>query len=140
MWGRDATRNMVSTETGLPDSFDPGKMKKRTEEVDLATTGAMRLACGSTLLATGAGYVGGTSSTPEGGAPAGVTGSLEGAEPPQARVDTPIPTSKANTTTLRRFMSRPSRKELGLDSDGQIIEPADRKDNNWQTLCCEYVK
>ena len=29
-------------------------------------------------------------------------------------------------------MSRPSRKELGLDSDGQIIEPADRKDNNWQ--------
>ena len=29
-------------------------------------------------------------------------------------------------------MNRPSRKELGLDSDGQIIELADRKANNWQ--------
>ena len=29
-------------------------------------------------------------------------------------------------------MSRPSRTGLGWDSDGQIIEPADRKDNDWR--------
>jgi outer membrane protein assembly factor BamB len=38
MWGHDASRNMVSPETGLPDSFDPGKFKSGTEEVDMATT------------------------------------------------------------------------------------------------------
>lgn len=37
-WGGGPGRNMVSPETGLPDSFDPGKMKPRTEEVDLSTT------------------------------------------------------------------------------------------------------
>src|SRR2546430_11679350 len=38
MWGHDPSRNMVSPETGLPDSFDPGKFKSGTEEVDMATT------------------------------------------------------------------------------------------------------
>src|SRR5258708_6622099 len=38
VWGHDSSRNMVSPETGLPDSFDAGKMKPKSEEVDLATT------------------------------------------------------------------------------------------------------
>ena len=37
-WGRTNERNMYSPETGLPSSFDPGKFKLGTEEVDLATT------------------------------------------------------------------------------------------------------
>ena len=37
-WGRNTTRNMVSNETGLPDSFDPGQLKGKTEEIDPATT------------------------------------------------------------------------------------------------------
>ncbi len=38
MWGGDASRNMVSTEKGLPDTFDPGKHGPNTEETDMATT------------------------------------------------------------------------------------------------------
>src|SRR5690349_21365082 len=38
MWGHSHSRNMVSDETGLPDSFDPGKFKENTEEIDMATT------------------------------------------------------------------------------------------------------
>jgi len=37
-WGGHAHRNMFSAEKGLPDRFDPGKLKKGTEEVDLETT------------------------------------------------------------------------------------------------------
>ena len=37
-WGGDQHRNMYSEEKGLPDRFEPGKLKKGTEEVDLATT------------------------------------------------------------------------------------------------------
>src|SRR5688572_21590808 len=37
-WGGDAHRNMFSDEKGLPDKFEPGKLKKGTEEVDMATT------------------------------------------------------------------------------------------------------
>src|SRR5687768_6817784 len=36
--GPDKGRNMFSTEKGLPDRFEPGKFKKGTEEVDMATT------------------------------------------------------------------------------------------------------
>ncbi len=36
--GNDPGRNMYSTAKGLPDSLNPGKMKKGTEEIDLATT------------------------------------------------------------------------------------------------------
>lgn len=36
--GNDPGRNMFSPATGLPDRFEPGKMKAGTEEVDLATT------------------------------------------------------------------------------------------------------
>lgn len=37
-WGRDQSRNMVSPERNLPDSFEPGKRKGDTEEIDMATT------------------------------------------------------------------------------------------------------
>ncbi len=38
MWGGTVERNMVSSEKGLPDSFNPGKFKPDSEEIDLATT------------------------------------------------------------------------------------------------------
>ncbi len=37
-WGGTASRNMVSAEKGLPDSWEPGKTKGDTDEIDLATT------------------------------------------------------------------------------------------------------
>jgi len=42
MWGRNASRNMVSPETGLPSSFDPGRYKGNSEEIDLSTTKNVR--------------------------------------------------------------------------------------------------
>ena len=36
--GNDPGRNMYSSAKGLPESFDPGKLKAGTEEIDLATT------------------------------------------------------------------------------------------------------
>ena len=38
MWGRNATRNMVSDETGLPDTLNAGKFVGATDEIDFATT------------------------------------------------------------------------------------------------------
>jgi len=37
-WGRDGGRNMVSDETGIPATFDPGKPRDGTEDIDPATT------------------------------------------------------------------------------------------------------
>ncbi len=37
MWGRDHTRNMVSMETGLPDTFSPGQFVRGTDQIDLKT-------------------------------------------------------------------------------------------------------
>lgn len=37
-WGGTPNRNMYSPEKGLPDRFEPGKLKAGTEEVDLSTT------------------------------------------------------------------------------------------------------
>ena len=37
-WGGDQHRNMYSDEKGLPDRFESGKLKKGTEQVDMATT------------------------------------------------------------------------------------------------------
>ena len=37
-WGHGPERNMVSSETNLPDTFNPGKYKPNTEDVDMATT------------------------------------------------------------------------------------------------------
>ena len=36
--GNDPGRNMYSAAKGLPDGFEPGKMKQGTEEIDLGTT------------------------------------------------------------------------------------------------------
>jgi len=37
-WGRDESKNMYSPAKGMPDRFEPGKYKRGTEEVDMATT------------------------------------------------------------------------------------------------------
>src|SRR3954453_4906316 len=38
-WGGPTkSRNMYSPEKGLPDRFEPGKFKKGTDDVDMATT------------------------------------------------------------------------------------------------------
>ncbi len=37
-WGRTSDRNMYSPETGLPERVEPGKFKRGTEDVDMATT------------------------------------------------------------------------------------------------------
>lgn len=37
-WCGSATKNMISTETGLPSDFSPGKRIKGKEDVDMATT------------------------------------------------------------------------------------------------------
>jgi outer membrane protein assembly factor BamB len=37
-WGKDFTRNMVSSETGIVDEFSPGSFKGNSEEIDMATT------------------------------------------------------------------------------------------------------
>jgi len=41
-WGRDASRNMVSEEKGAPVSFDAGRYKGSTDEIDAATTKNVR--------------------------------------------------------------------------------------------------
>ncbi|MBR59187.1 MAG: pyrrolo-quinoline quinone [Myxococcales bacterium] len=38
MWGRTAARNMASPETGLVTTFEPGRLKEGTEDIDLTTT------------------------------------------------------------------------------------------------------
>jgi outer membrane protein assembly factor BamB len=38
MWGNSASRNMVTTETGLLTEFKPGTFKGNTDEIDMATT------------------------------------------------------------------------------------------------------
>ncbi|MCR9246912.1 MAG: PQQ-binding-like beta-propeller repeat protein [bacterium] len=38
MWGRDATRNMVSRVTGIPAEFEPGQFKGDSEDIDPETT------------------------------------------------------------------------------------------------------
>ena len=37
-WGHDSSRNMVSDEKNLPESWDPGKYKLNSEEIDMTTT------------------------------------------------------------------------------------------------------
>ena len=42
MWGRDISRNMVSTATGLPADFEIGGFVGDTDEIDLAQTRNVR--------------------------------------------------------------------------------------------------
>ncbi len=70
-WGNDLSRNMISNETGLPDSFDPGKYKPNTEDVDMATTKGVKWvvklgsqAYGNPTVAGGKVFVGTNNETP----------------------------------------------------------------------------
>ena len=64
-WGERLSRNMVSDEKGLPDSFDPGKPRPGSEEIDPATTRNVRWAVrlgsqtyASPVVANGKVYIG----------------------------------------------------------------------------------
>jgi outer membrane protein assembly factor BamB len=70
-WGRDASRNMVSSARDLPDSFDPGKPKSKGEAIDPATTRHVRWvaklgsqAYGNPVVAGGRVYVGTNNEAP----------------------------------------------------------------------------
>ncbi|MBI3192569.1 MAG: hypothetical protein HYZ36_07885 [Pedosphaera parvula] len=41
-WGGTPYRDMYSPARGLPDRFEPGKFKKGTEDIDMATTKNVR--------------------------------------------------------------------------------------------------
>src|SRR5207249_942232 len=71
MWGGSPSRNMVSTETGIPESFNPGKFKGNTEEVDMATTQNVKWIAklgsqsyGNPTVAGGRVYVGSNNESP----------------------------------------------------------------------------
>lgn len=70
-WGRDPSRNMVSPEKNLPDTFDPGKTKGETEEIDMATTKDVKWVAklgsqcyGNPVVAGGKVFVGTNNETP----------------------------------------------------------------------------
>src|SRR5213075_1660329 len=70
-WGGHPNRNMYSTEKGLPDRFEPGKLKKGTEEVDPATTKNVKWAAklgsqsyGNVTVAAGKVFVGTNNDSP----------------------------------------------------------------------------
>jgi outer membrane protein assembly factor BamB len=69
--GNDPGRNMYSEVKGLPDSFEPGKFKPNSEEVDLATTKNVKWVAklgsqtyGNPVIANGKLFVGTNNATP----------------------------------------------------------------------------
>ncbi len=69
--GNDPGRNMYSPAKGLPDKFDPGKLKPGTEEVDLKTTKNVKWAAklgsqayGNVTVAGGKVFIGTNNDTP----------------------------------------------------------------------------
>lgn len=69
--GNDPGRNMFSPAKGLPDKFEPGKPKKGTEDIDLATTKNVRWAAklgsqayGNPVVADGKVFVGTNNENP----------------------------------------------------------------------------
>ncbi len=69
--GNDPGRNFYSPATGLPESFNPGKVKTGTEEIDLATTKSVKWAVklgsqsyGNPVVADGKVYVGTNNESP----------------------------------------------------------------------------
>ncbi len=69
--GNDPGRNMYSSATGLPDSFDPGKFKSGTEDVDMATTKNVKWVAklgsqtyGNPVVANGKVFLGTNNATP----------------------------------------------------------------------------
>ncbi len=70
-WGNDASRNMVSSETGLASTWAPGKFKGNTEEIDMATTKGVKWIAklgsqtyGNPTVAGGRVYVGTNNESP----------------------------------------------------------------------------
>ena len=49
-WGRNAYRNLYSPEKGLPASFDPGKFRKGTEDIDMLPAAPITLASATALV------------------------------------------------------------------------------------------
>jgi len=73
-WGGKPHRNMYSPAKGLPDKFEPGKMKSGTEEVDLATTKNVKWVAklgsqsyGNTTVSNGKVFVGTNNDSPRDG-------------------------------------------------------------------------
>src|SRR6266851_2712279 len=71
MWGHGPSRNMVSEEKNLPETWDPGKFKSNSEEIDMATTKGVRWvaklgsqAYGNPTVAGGKVFVGTNNETP----------------------------------------------------------------------------
>ena len=69
--GNDPGRNFYSPAKGLPDQFEPGKLKSGTEEIDIATTKNVKWAVklgsqsyGNPVVAGGRVYVGTNNETP----------------------------------------------------------------------------
>lgn len=69
--GNDPGRNMYSAEKGLPDRFEPGKFKKGSEEVDMATTKNVKWVAklgtqsyGNVTVANGKVYIGTNNDNP----------------------------------------------------------------------------
>ena len=69
--GNDPGRNFFSPATGLPETFNPGKVKSGTEEIDLATTKNVKWAVklgsqsyGNPVVADGKVYVGTNNESP----------------------------------------------------------------------------
>lgn len=69
--GNDPGRNMYSTATGLPESFEPGKFKPGSEDIDMATTKNVKWVAklgsqtyGNPVVANGKVFVGTNNATP----------------------------------------------------------------------------
>jgi hypothetical protein len=70
-WGRTPSRNMVSEEKGLPDSFSVGRLLPNSEDVDMATTKNVKWVAklgsqtyGNPVVAGGKVYVGTNNESP----------------------------------------------------------------------------
>jgi outer membrane protein assembly factor BamB len=70
-WGRDHTRNMYAPARGLPDRFEPGKLKSGSDTIDLATTKNVKWVAnlgsqsyGNPTIANGRVYVGTNNDSP----------------------------------------------------------------------------
>ena len=70
-WGGTPNRNMYSPEKGLPAKVEPGKYKKGTEEIDMATTKNVKWVAklgsqsyGNTTIADGRVFVGTNNDSP----------------------------------------------------------------------------
>ncbi|MBI98510.1 MAG: pyrrolo-quinoline quinone [Verrucomicrobiales bacterium] len=71
VWSGNGSGNLYSPEKNIPASFDPGKFKKGTEDIDLSTTKNVRWAAklgsqsyGNTTVSNGKVYVGTNNETP----------------------------------------------------------------------------